>query len=71
VAVVLILLPLISELFLWRIVIMVSSAVANMMSVKAVGVLKAVDSLLALLMGMILFVGALFVISISVLIKKG
>lgn len=71
VAVVLILLPLIFELFLWRIVIMVSSAVANMMSVKAVGVLKAVDSLLALLMGMILFVGALFVISISVLIKKG
>lgn len=70
VAIVLILLPIIFEIFLWRIVIMVSTGVANMMSVKAVGVLKAVDSLLAVLMGMILFVGALFVISLSVLIKK-
>ncbi len=69
-AIVLILLPIIFELFLWRIVIALSSGAANMMSVKAVGVLKAVDSLLAVLMGMILFVGALFVISISVLIKK-
>ncbi len=69
-AIVLILLPIIFELFLWRIVIAVSSGVANMMSVKAMGVLKAVDSLLAVLMGMILFVGARFVISISVLIKK-
>lgn len=70
VAIVLMLLPLLFELFLWRIVIMVSTGVANMMSVKATGVLKAVDSLLSVLMGMILFVGALFVISISVLIKK-
>lgn len=69
-AIVLILLPIIFELFLWRIVIALSSGVANMMSVKAVGVLKAVDSLLAVLMGMILFVGALFVISLSVLAKK-
>ena len=71
VAIVLILLPLIFEMFLWRVVIALSKAVANILSVNAAAVLRAVDSLLALLLGMILFVGALFIISISVLIKNG
>ncbi len=70
VAIALILIPLIIELFLWRIVISVSGGVANMFSLKAVGVLKAVDSLLAVLIGMILFVGAIFIISIGIVIKK-
>lgn len=68
VAIVLILLPLIFEIFLWRVAIYISNAVMGVLSVKMSGVLKAVDSLLALLLGMILFVGALFIISISVLI---
>ena len=70
VAIVLLLLPLIIELFLWRVVIMLANGVSNMLSLKVTGVLKAVDSLISVLMGMILFVGALFTISISVLIKK-
>lgn len=70
VAIVLILLPLIIELFLWRVVIMLANGVSNMLSLKVTGVLKAVDSLISVLMGMILFVGSLFTISISVLIKK-
>lgn len=70
IAVILILLPLIIELFLWRIVIIITGSVSNMLSIKLTGVLKAMDSLISVLMGMILFVGALFTISISVLIKK-
>ncbi len=71
VAIILILLPLIIEIFLWRVMIVFSKAAANILSVNTAAVLKAVDSLLALLLGMILFVGALFIICISVLIKNG
>lgn len=70
VAIALILIPIIIELVLWRVVISLSSGVANIFSLKSVGVLKAVDSLLSVLIGMILFVGAIFIISIAILIKR-
>ena len=60
------LLPLIIELLIWRAVLLVSSAVSELFSLGGIaGLLRAVDSMMSLLIGIILLVGAMFVISLA------
>ncbi len=69
IAICLILLPVIIELILWRIVILLSSGIANVFYLPTVPkILKSVDSVFAVLLGIILFVAAIFIISLAVLI---
>lgn len=63
------LLPLIIELLIWRAVLLVSSAVSELFSLGGIaGFLRAVDSMMALLIGIILLVGAMFVISLAAVV---
>ena len=72
IVVVVMLLPIVTELLLWRIIIMLLSMSSGMFSLpKVPQILKAVDSVLALLIGIILFVGALFIIALAVVARAG
>ena len=63
------LLPLIIELLIWRAVLLVSSAVSELFSLGGIaGLLRAVDSMMSLLIGIILLVGAMFVISLAAIV---
>ncbi len=70
VAIALINLPVILELVIWRIVVFVLSAVSELFGIKTgVPLLKSVDSVLAVLIGVVLFIAALFIISLSIVLK--
>jgi len=65
-------LPLLTELFLWRIALLITSSVSDLFSVgKISSLLKSVDSVLSLLIGIILLTLAMFVISLAVVISTG
>ncbi len=69
IAVGLTLLPIVIELVLWRIVILLSSGIAGVFSLGTVPkILKSVDSVFGVLLGIILFVAAIFIISMAVLV---
>lgn len=62
-------LPLVIELLIWRAVLLVSSAVSEIFSLGAIsGLLRAVDSMMSLLIGILLLVGAMFVISLAAVV---
>ena len=72
IAIVVMLLPIVTELLLWRIIIIFCQSSSAMFSLpKTSQILKTVDSVLALLIGIILFVGALFIIALAVVSKVG
>ena len=72
VACVVIFLPLLAELFMWRVVLNITSAVSDLFSVGKISLLlRSVDSVLAVLMGIILLTLAMFVISLAVVITAG
>ncbi len=72
IAVVVIFLPIVAELVLWRVVMMLSGAVAGMFSLpKIPQILRSIDSFFSVLIGVILFVGALFIISLAIMLKAG
>ncbi len=63
------LLPLIIELLLWRAVLLISSAVSEIFSLGGIaGLLRSVDSMMSVLIGIILLVGAMFIISLATVI---
>ena len=63
------LLPLIIELLLWRAVLLISSAVSELFSLGGIaGLLRSVDSMMSVLIGIILLVGAMFIISLATVI---
>jgi len=65
-------LPILIELLLWRLTMLVLSVISEILDVgKTAGVFKAVDSMLSLLIGIILLVGALFIISLTVVMSMG
>lgn len=65
-----ILLPIVTELLLWRAAAAVCSAAARLFSLSAADkLIKAVDQMLSLLIGVILLVGAMFIISLAVVIS--
>ncbi|MBQ2934012.1 MAG: hypothetical protein IJE02_05335 [Clostridia bacterium] len=72
VALVFILLPIIIELVLWRLVLMLNITLSETFSLpKITGILKSVDSMLALLIGIIMMIGGMFIISLTVVVTAG
>lgn len=66
------LLPIVIELLLWRCVLMLNISLGEMFSLpKVTGILRAVDSMLSILLGVILIVGGMFIISLSVVTTAG
>lgn len=65
-AVALIFLPLVIELLLWRIVLLVTASVGEMLSNnQAANLLRSVDSAVSVVLGVMIFVGLLFIIAIT------
>lgn len=72
VCMVIIMLPVLAELLIWRAVMGLCSISATVLSIpKAPEILKAVDSVLSVLVGLMLFISALFIISLAVVAKVG
>ncbi len=72
VALVVMMLPIVIEIILWRCVLMLNISLAELFSLsKVTGILRAVDSMLALLFGVILMIGGIFIISLSVIVAAG
>ena len=72
VALALMLLPIVIELILWRCMLMLNISLGELFSLpKITGILRAVDSMLSVLLGVVLLVGGMFIISLSVVITAG
>lgn len=72
IAVAVMLLPILSELLIWRLVLLLSSGICEIFSVsETAGLLKAIDGVFALLVGAVLIVGITFIISLSVVVSTG
>ena len=66
------LLPIVIQLILWRCVLMLDISLSEMFSLtKVSGILRAVDSMLSVLLGVVLLVGGLFIISLSIVVTAG
>ncbi len=69
-AVFILFLPMVIEIILWRVCLLFSRSAAGMFGLKkCADVCTAVDSTLSVLLGIIIFAAALFIISLSVIIK--
>lgn len=72
VACVVIFLPLLSEIFLWRVGLNLTSAVSDLFSTSKISaLLRSVDGVLSVLLGITLLTLAMFVISLAVVITLG
>ena len=72
VACVAIFLPLLAELFLWRVMLVLCSSAADLFSVsKLSALLKSIDSAISVLIAILLMSAALFVISLSIIVSVG
>lgn len=62
-------LPILAELFLWRIVLMVADSVSSLFSLGKIScVLKGIDSVMSVLIGIILLILAVFIISLTIVV---
>ena len=62
-------LPILAELFLWRLVLTVTDSVSSLFSLgKISAVLKGIDSVMAVLIGIILLILAVFIISLTIVV---
>ena len=72
VALIFMFLPIVIELVLWRLMLMINIYLGELFSLsKTTGILRAVDSMLSLLLGVVLIVGGMFIISLSVIVAAG
>lgn len=72
IAVTVILIPIILELVLWRFSLFAAQMAAALFGRTLIsGILKAVDGMLAVLLGIMLFCAMIFIISLTILIKAG
>ncbi len=63
-------LPIVAELVLWRIMLGICSAAEEMLGkTNATAVIKNIDAVIALLIGLLLFVGSVFIISLAILMR--
>ncbi len=68
-ALIFMLLPIVIELILWRFALMLNISLGEVFSLpKITGILKAVDAMLSVLLGVVLMVGGMFIISLSVVV---
>lgn len=64
------LLPYIAELLLWRAALLITCALAEIFSSPRIGsLLKTIDSVLSVLLGILLMVGAMFIISLATVVS--
>lgn len=71
-ALALMLLPIVIELILWRCMLMLDISLGELFSLsKITGILRAVDSMLSVLLGVVLMTGGMFIISLTVVIMAG
>lgn len=62
-------LPILAELFLWRLVLMVTDSVSSLFSLGKISlVIKGIDSVMAVLIGIILLILAVFIISLTIVV---
>lgn len=67
-----IILPLVAELLIWRVVLMIDIFVGELFSLpKITALLKSVDTVFSVLVGLLLLTGALFIISLTVVMTAG
>lgn len=67
-----VILPLTAELLIWRGVLILTSAAAELFSLSVIsGILRAVDSVMSVLIGILLITGAMFVISLAIVVTAG
>ncbi len=72
VALLFMLLPIVVEIILWRCMLMLDISLGEFFSLtKITGILKAVDSMLSVLLGVVLLVGGMFIIALSVVVTIG
>ncbi len=65
-------LPIVLELVLWRLSLFVCSGVAQLFSLpKISGIIKAVDTMISLLLGIMLLISGMFIIALAVVIGAG
>lgn len=71
-ALIFMLLPIIIELILWRCMLMLNISLGELFILpKITGILRAVDSMLSVLLGVVLMIGGMFIISITVVVTAG
>ena len=64
-----IILPLLVELLLWRLMLNITSSVSDLFSLSGISViLRSVDTVMSVLTGIILLTGAIFIISLTVVV---
>lgn len=67
-----VLLPLIAELLVWRAVLFVTAAVSELFSLNVISeILRAADSVMSVLIGIMLIAGAMFIISLAIVVTAG
>lgn len=72
VAIGLIFLPLIVELLIWRVVLILNTCISQLFSLdKISGLLKSIDTVMSVLIGLLLLTGAMFIISLTVVVTVG
>ncbi|MBQ6885154.1 MAG: hypothetical protein IJN56_05395 [Clostridia bacterium] len=72
VALAVMLLPTITEIILWRFTLMINISLSELFSLSKIsGILRAIDSMLAVILGVIMVVGGVFIISLSIVTKAG
>lgn len=72
VAILFMLLPIVTELVMWRCVLMINMSLGELFTLpKITRILKAIDSMISLLIGVVLTVGGVFIISLTVVIMAG
>ncbi len=70
VAVAFMLLPIVVELVLWRVMLILNISLSELFSLtKITGILRAVDTMLGLLIGIILMIGGMFIVSLAVVMS--
>ena len=70
IATALIFLPLLIEMLLWRLMLNITAAVSDLFSTTNIsGILRSVDTVLSVLIGIILLIGAVFIISLTVVVN--
>ncbi|HCD81996.1 MAG TPA: hypothetical protein DEQ65_06555 [Ruminococcaceae bacterium] len=67
-----VILPLIAELLVWRAVLFVTAAVSELFSLNVIAeILRAADSVISTLIGIMLIAGAMFIISLAIVVTAG
>ena len=64
-------LPLLAELFIWRVVLLLNATISDLFSLERISsLLRSVDTVISVVIGIILLTSAMFVISLSLIVSQ-